>query len=75
MILSILGILHADGPENSIWSLSSTLMPQTLAELYYLVLGEKIFFFFFFLAVLGLPCCAWAFSSCGERGLLFLAVH
>ena len=32
------------------------------------------FFFFFFLAVLGLRCCVWAFSSCGERGLLFVAV-
>ena len=31
--------------------------------------------FFFFLAALGLCCCAWAFSSCGEPGLLFLAVH
>ena len=28
-----------------------------------------------FLAVLGLRCCARAFSSCGERGLLFIAVH
>ena len=28
-----------------------------------------------FLAVLGLRCCAWAFSSCGEQGLLFVAVH
>ena len=37
--------------------------------------GRKIFFLFFlFLAVLGLHCCAWAFSSCGERGLLFVAV-
>ena len=32
-------------------------------------------FFFFFLAALGLRCCARAFSSCGERGLLFIAVH
>ena len=31
-------------------------------------------FFFFFLAALGLCCCARAFSSCGERGLLFVAV-
>ena len=31
-------------------------------------------FFFFFLAALGLRCCAWAFSNCGERGLLFVAV-
>ena len=23
------------------------------------------------MAALGLRCCAWAFSSCGERGLLF----
>ena len=27
---------------------------------------------YFFLAALGLRCCAWAFSSCGERGLLFI---
>ena len=32
-------------------------------------------FFFFFLAALGLRCCAWAFSSCSERGLLFIAVR
>ena len=28
-----------------------------------------------FLAVLGLCCCGWAFSSCGERGLLFVVVR
>ena len=27
------------------------------------------------MAALGLHCCAWAFSSCGERVLLFVAVH
>ena len=27
------------------------------------------------MAALGLCCCAWAFSSCGEWGLLFVAVH
>ena len=38
--------------------------------------GRYMFnFFFFFLAALGLHCCALAFSSCGERGLLFVAVH
>ena len=31
-------------------------------------------FIYLFLAVLGLCCCARAFSSCGERGLLFAAV-
>ena len=44
---------------------------------------ELFFFFFFnfylfiylFLAVLGLRFCARAFSSCGERGPLFIAVR
>ena len=31
-------------------------------------------FIFYFLATLGLHCCSQAFSSCGERGLLFVAV-
>ena len=26
------------------------------------------------MAALGLHCCMWAFSSCGERWLLFVAV-
>ena len=30
---------------------------------------------FFFLVALGLCCCAQAFSSYGERGLLFVAVR
>ena len=30
--------------------------------------------FIYLLAALGLHCCAWAFSSCGEWGLLFIAV-
>ena len=34
-----------------------------------------IILFLFYLAALGLCCCARAFSICGERGLLFLAVH
>ena len=32
-------------------------------------------FIYLFLAVLGLRCCTRAFSSCGERGLLFLAAR
>ena len=32
-------------------------------------------FIYLFLAALGLGCCAQAFSSCGEWGLLFVAVH
>ena len=34
-----------------------------------------IYFIYLFLAVLGLHCCAWTFSSCGERGLLFVEEH
>ena len=35
----------------------------------------QVFFLSLFLAALGLCCCEQAFSSCGERGLLFVAVH
>ena len=34
-----------------------------------------IIYYYYFMVALGLHCCAWAFSSCGERGLLFSAVH
>ena len=54
-----------------------------VSSLYYLKLPCSrtciLFFFFFliyfFLAVLGLRFCAWAFSRCGERGPLFIAVR
>ena len=36
---------------------------------------KKFFLIIFFLAVLGFRCCTWAFSSCGEWGLLFVVVH
>ena len=32
-------------------------------------------FIYLFLAALGLCCCVWAFSGCGERALLFVAVR
>ena len=32
-------------------------------------------FIYLFLAVLGHHCCVRAFSSCGERELLFVVVH
>ena len=44
---------------------------QTFACHYFLL--NK--FIYLFLAVLGLRCCARAFSSCGERGPLFIAVR
>ena len=44
--------------------------------------GIVLFFNYFlnkqiylFMAVLGLRCCTRAFSSCGKRGLLFVAVR
>ena len=49
----------------------STLSAPILFSVY------SAFFFFFnlFLAALGLRCCTWAFSICGEWGLLFIAVR
>ena len=38
-------------------------------------LNKFIYFIYLFLAVLGLCCCAQAFSNCGKRGLLFLVAH
>ena len=38
-------------------------------------LNTFIYFIYLYLAVLGVHCCTRAFSSCGERGLLFIAVH
>ena len=35
----------------------------------------KYLFIYLFLVVLGLRCCAQAFSSCSERGLLFVVVR
>ena len=62
--------------------------PRPLTDLTDQWKSQALFFFLFlfiylpiylsiyilFLAVLGLRCCAQAFSSCGERGLLFVAV-
>ena len=41
----------------------------------FLFFFKFIYFIYLFLAALGLGCCAWTFSSCGERGLLFVAVR
>ena len=35
---------------------------------------QLIYFIYLFLAALGLRCCARAFSSRGERGLIFVVV-
>ena len=36
---------------------------------------KRNLFIYLFLAALGLRCCAQAFSSCSEWGLLFVVVH
>ena len=45
--------------------------PPSFPFLFY----KLIYFIYLLLAALGLRCCAQAFSSCGERGLLFGAVR
>ena len=48
---------------------------QFSLELYYCSIVATFFLNFLnFLAALGLHCCARAFPSCGEQGLLFVAV-
>ena len=44
------------------------------APLFYLFSYFK-FIYYLFLVALGLCCCAQAFSSCSERGLLFVVVR
>ena len=39
------------------------------------IMSFKKIFIYSFLAVLGLHCCTRAFSSCGEQGLLLVAVR
>ena len=39
-----------------------------------IVYKSLIYFIYLFLAALGLHCCTRAFSSCSERGLLFVAL-
>ena len=50
-----------------------------MAKQFLKVIQVTTFFFFnkfiYLWLRLGLHCCARAFSSCGERGLLFIAVH
>ena len=46
-----------------------------LLSFFFFFLINFILFLILFLAVLGLSCCTRAFSSCGERGLLFVAVR
>ena len=55
-------------------SLYCTIYPCSLFYFLFLFLKYIYLFIYLFLAALGLRCCAQAFSSCSERGLLFVAV-
>ena len=46
-----------------------------LEHFLYIYVNTHIYSCILFLAVLGLHCCTWAFSSCGRQGLLSLVVH
>ena len=48
-------------------------MPEGLSLMQGFYVG--FIFYFFILAALDLRCCAQAFSSCGERGLLFVVAR
>ena len=58
---------------NSYWSY--TPLGFVFFNIILFFISNILLVFFFFLAVLGLRCCTQAFSSCGERGLLFVAVR
>ena len=49
--------------------------PSVEARSLFFNINLFIYLFIYFLAALGLHWFSRAFSSCGERGLLFLAVH
>ena len=42
---------------------------------FFVVINLFIYLIYLFLAALGLRCCTQAFSTCGERELLFVAVR
>ena len=46
-----------------------------MTMVFFCFFNKFIYFIYLFLAVLGLCCCVRAFSSCGEQGLLFVAVR
>ena len=59
----------------AIWVTHLELMKFLFSNIYRTMRIKFSFFFFLLsLAVLGLQCCVWAFSSCSKWGLLFVAL-
>ena len=50
-------------------------MSESISKLFVELFLKNLFYFYLFLAALGLCCCTRAFSSCGERVLLFVVVR
>ena len=48
---------------------------KELTILFYFLIFLFIYFYLFIFGCDGSRCCAWTFSSCSERGLLFIAVR
>ena len=66
---------EAQTPSTDSCLLSLFLRLTGFFKLLFIYLFIYLLFIYLFLVVLGLCCCARAFSSCGERGLLFIAVR
>ena len=68
---------HRKGPGP--WLLGWTISPKLLTLRLFFFFFERLLFIYLFIylfmAVLGLRFCARAFSSCGKRGPLFIAVR
>ena len=61
----------------SCYSILGNLGIPSACHIFFFFFWLKIYLFilYLFLAVLGLCCCVQAFSSCGKRRLLFIALH
>ena len=74
------GLYHPHGPLTLQMGWLTTKMGDLILILicfyfFFLIYFLNYIFIFIFMAVLGLRFCVRAFSSCGERGPLFIAVH
>ena len=70
---------------SSLIILTHVIHTNTITGIYIYLLCLKLFitrlaavytyFYTHFLVALGLCCCTWAFSSCSEQGLFFIAIR
>ena len=67
--------MHSTGEEKQSVPLASRGGNRLACSFFLSFFYRFTYFIYLFLAALGLRCCSQAFSSCGEWGLLFVAVH